>query len=63
MLAGWLAATGWKGARQVGVNFLGRNWLQLEVRFYPYRMALAGAAFLIRLPHRSIIGHWLESKS
>jgi hypothetical protein len=63
MLFGWLAATGWKGGRQVGVNFLGRNWLELEVRFYPYRMALAGTAFLIGLPHRSIIGHWLESKS
>jgi len=62
MLFGWLAATGWKGSRRVAVNFLGRNWLDLEVRFYPYRMVLAFAAFLIRLPHRSIIGHWLESK-
>jgi len=76
MLAGWLAASrgaGWPACAQasasrprVGVNFLGRNWLQLEVRLYPYRLALAGSAFLVRLPHRTILRywrHWLASKT
>ena len=69
MLYGWLAATRWiaptrwAGGSPLGVNFMGRNWLELEVRFYPYRMAMAGAAFLFRLPHRSIFGHWLASKT
>jgi hypothetical protein len=69
MLAGWLAAARhmaparWAGGSSVGVNFMGQNWLELEVRFYPYRMALAGGAFLIRLPHRAILGHWLASKT
>lgn len=69
MLAGWIAATRWiaparrAGGRSVGVNFLGRNWLELEVRFYPYRLALAGSAFVFRLPHRAIAGHWMASKT
>ena len=69
MLAGWMAATRWisparrAGGGSVGVNFLGRNWLELEVRFYPYRLALAGGAFAFRLPHRAIVGHWLASKT
>jgi hypothetical protein len=66
MLAGWVAATRWIPARSaggslIGVNFMGRNWLELEVRFYPYRMALAGGAFLVRLPHRAILRHWRHS--
>ena len=75
MLAGWIAATRsiaatrWisptrrAGDSSIGVNFLGRNWLELEVRFYPYRMALAGGAFVFRLPNRAIVGHWLASKT
>ena len=61
MLAGWIAATRWAGGSPVGVNFMGRNWLDLEVRFYPYRMALAGGAFAFRLPHRAILRHWRHS--
>lgn len=69
MLFGWIAATRstaatrWRGTSPVGVNFLGRNWLELELRFYFYRMAFAGGAFLFRLPHRAILGHWLASKT
>ena len=72
MLAGWIAAARatrwfaparWPGGSPVGVNFMGQNWLELEVRFYPYRMALAGSAFVFRLPHRAIVGHWLASKT
>ena len=68
MLAGWAAAARWIAPARwadnpVGVNFMGRNWLTLEVRFYPYLMALAGGLFLFRLPHRAIFGHWLESKT
>ena len=75
MLAGWIAATRsiaatrptrWVGGSPVGVNFMGRNWLELEVRFYPYRLVLAGSAFVFRLPHRAIVGcwgHWLASKT
>lgn len=69
MLAGWIAATRWispsrsVGGSSVGVNFMGQNWMELEVRFYPYRLALAGSAFGFRLPHRAIVGHWLASKT
>ena len=61
MLAGWIAATRWAGGSPVGVNFMGQNWLELEVRFYPYRMVLAGGAFVFRLPHRAILRHWRQS--
>jgi hypothetical protein len=69
MLAGWIAAARatrwfvparWAGS-PVGVNFMGQNWLELEVRFYPYRMVLAGSAFVFRLPHRAILRHWRQS--
>ena len=63
MLAGWLAATRGAVRLPVGVNFLGRNWLELEVRLYPYRLVLAGSAFLLRLPHRAILRHWVASKT
>ena len=63
MLAGWLAATRGAVRLPVGVNFLGRNWLELEVRLYPYRLVLAGSAFLLRLPHRAILRQWVASKT
>ncbi|MGH9783230.1 MAG: hypothetical protein ACRD88_03515 [Terriglobia bacterium] len=63
MLAGWLAATRWAGQSPVGVNFLGRNWLALEVRLYPYRLAMAGTVFLVQIPHRAILRQWLASKT
>lgn len=68
MLAGWAAAARWIAPGRwaqdpVGVNFMGRNWLAVEVRFYPHRMALAGGLFLFRLPHRVLLGHWLASKT
>jgi hypothetical protein len=61
MLAGWLAATRGSSHSPVGVNFMGRNWLEVEVRLYPYRLAFAGAAFLLSLPHRAIYRHWRHS--
>ena len=67
MLAGWIAATNWiapartTGGGSVGVNFMGRNWLEVEIRFYPYRLALAGGAFVFRLPHWAFLRHWTHS--
>jgi len=61
MLAGWLMAARGSSRHPVGVNFLGRNWLEVEVRLYPYRLAFAGLVFLVSLPHRAILRHWRYS--
>ena len=61
MLSGWLMAAGGSGRHPVGVNFLGRSWLEVEVRLYPYRLAFAGMAFLVRLSHRAVFRHWRHS--
>ncbi len=61
MLAGVLAQGDWGPGSGIFVNFTGENALQMEVRFYPGRLAKALLGFLFRLPYKAIYKQCLAS--
>ncbi len=61
MLAGALARGDWGPGAGIFVNFTGENALQMEVRFYPGRLAKALLGFLFRLPYKAIYKQCLAS--
>ncbi len=61
MLAGVLAQGDWGARAGIFVNFTGENALQMEVRFYPGRLAKALLGFLFRLPYKAIYKQCLAS--
>jgi hypothetical protein len=61
MLAGWLALRHSGRGSAIRINFTGENAVLLEVRLYPYRIAVALLLFLMGLPYRALYREWRAS--
>ncbi|MBI3896053.1 MAG: hypothetical protein HY313_08990 [Acidobacteria bacterium] len=62
MLAGLAAGAGWGFPSPFGLNFMGNNNVEIEIRLHPDRFAWALGSFLLRIPHRSVYRQWRTSK-
>ncbi|HWP85318.1 MAG TPA: hypothetical protein VNN17_09025 [Terriglobia bacterium] len=58
MLWGALAAVPTGARARFECNFIGRNQVRTELRFYPYRIVQALLIFLLRLPYRALCKRW-----
>jgi hypothetical protein len=61
MLWGSLAAFNWGPRMRWDCNFIGRNELHTEVRFYAHRAARVLLLFFMQLPYWAVYRHWRAS--
>ena len=61
MLWGALASVDAASRTWLQCNFMGRNEVRTEVRFYPHRLVKAVLFFFLLLPYRALIKQWRAS--
>jgi hypothetical protein len=61
MLWGALATFDATSRTWLQCNFMGRNEVRTEVRFYPHRLVKAVLSFSLQLPYRALLKQWRAS--
>jgi hypothetical protein len=61
MLWGALATVDAASRTWLRCNFMGRNEVRTEVRFYPYRLMKVVLLFFVQLPYRALLKQWRAS--
>jgi len=61
MLWGALATVDAASRTWLQCNFMRRNEVRTEVRFYPHRLAKAALFFFLQLPYRALLNQWRAS--
>ena len=61
MLWGALATVDAASRTWLRCNFMGRNEVRTEVRFYPHRLVKAVLSFSLQLPYRALLKQWRAS--
>jgi hypothetical protein len=61
MLWGALATVDAASPTWLHCNFMGRNEVRTEVRFYPHRLVKAALFFFLQLPYQALLKQWRAS--